>query len=152
MPRAFEPKARLGWQQEDGGFVFSPKAGPNRLAADALVEHLRSMRHLEEIDGAQVQAMVMLAESVDADPTNASLWGQYRAAELQLRGVTERGKESAFDALLQDLAAGDPAVSDTKVAKSADARGAGRKGVQGARAAVDGASAVDRRRRGGAAS
>lgn len=143
MPRAFVPKARLGWQMEDGEFVFEPHNGPNREAAAGLVAHLAELHHTEVVDGAQIRAFVMLAESVDGDPTNAALWGQYRAAELQLRGVTDRGKESAFDALLKDLAASGPVVPDAAVGKSANPRRAGRKGVSGARSAVDATPATD---------
>lgn len=149
MPRAFEPKARLGWQQEDGGFDYNRSDGPNRRAADALVSHLAELHHTEDIDGAQIRAFVMLAESVDSDPTNAALWGQYRAAELQLRGVTDRGKESAFDALLKGLAESGPVVSDAKVTEPPDPRAASRKGVVSARPTADVPSAPRGRRRGG---
>lgn len=152
MPRAFEPKARLGWQQKGGEFTFEPYAGPNRVAAEAMVAHLRTLHHLEAVDGAQVQAFVMLAESVDSDPTNGALWGQYRAAELQLRGVTDRGKESTFESLLKELGASGPVVPDAAKPKSANARRAGRSGVGGVGATADASPAADRRRGGGAAS
>ena len=61
---------------------------------------------------------VMLAEAVDADPTNAALWGQYRAAEVALRGLGISADDDALTKFLAGLA-GD---SDPAVTKSKDAR------------------------------
>jgi hypothetical protein len=140
MGRPFVPKAKLGWVDEFDEFTWSPQDGPNRRAADGLVEVLRSLHHVEDVDGAQVVAFCMLAESVDNDPTNAGLWGQYRAAEIQLRGLTDRGKESDFDSLLRELGSAD--LPDAKVVEPGDARGAGREGVDGVGATVDAAPAA----------
>lgn len=114
VPRPDQRVARLGWLFEGEFTVEAP--GPNRVAADEMTAHLWSLQRLEPIDAAQVAAFVMLAEAVDSDPTNASLWGQYRAAELQLRQVGTDGDGDDFERLMADLQA---PVSDSEVVESA---------------------------------
>jgi hypothetical protein len=45
-----------------------------------------------------------LAEAVDADPTNAALWGQYRAAETVIREAASGGDDD-FAKLIAGLSA-----------------------------------------------
>ncbi len=98
------PKAKLGWRMPDNGeFVFEPHAGPNRIAAEAVLAAVEE--HLSEADEAMATGFVMLAEAVDSDPTNAALWGQYRAAELAVRGVATRGDDDEFSRLMAELSA-----------------------------------------------
>lgn len=110
MPRKEEPKAKLGWVL-DGEFRFDPHRGPNRLAADALVVELAD--ELASADQVLAATAQMLGEAVDADPTNAALWGQYRAAVDQLRSVRATGDDDAFSKFLSDL-------SDAKVRDPAE--------------------------------
>ena len=108
MPRAETPRARLGWVL-DGEWSFDA-AGPNRTAADAVVA--ATSDQFAATDGALVTAFVMLADAVDADPTNAALWGQYRAAEQSIRGATSGDDD--FTRFLSGLSAD---VRNSEVAK-----------------------------------
>jgi hypothetical protein len=153
MPRAPKPIARLGWLNDDGEFVFEPHNGPNRVAAEQLVAHLDESEALATTHVAARVSLVMLAEAVDADPTNAALWGQYRAAEASMRALMEAGSGDAFQDLLAELAAdGAAPVRDASFAEPADAGRADRQGRAGARSAADAPPGADRRRGRGAAS
>ena len=105
MPRAEQPKARLGWVLA-GEFMFEPNDGPVRLAAEALAVHLRNLGRIESIDVAQVDGFLMLSEAVDADPTNAALWGQWRTAEAAMREIGASGEPDALSLLLASLSGG----------------------------------------------
>lgn len=148
MARPEQPRARLVWLL-DGEVQFNPHAGPNRVAADGLVGHVRSTGVLAEVDEAHVMAAVMLAEAVDADPTNAALWGQYRAALDVVKGAGASGDDDAFTRLMAEL--GGAPVRHSAEPEPGDEGYADRERRGGAQAAVDAASAVDRRRRRGAA-
>jgi hypothetical protein len=50
-----------------------------------MVQSLRDLGRLEPIDDARVVAFIELARAVDSKPTDASLWKQYRDAEVALR-------------------------------------------------------------------
>ena len=104
MPRKDGPKAKLGWLEPDTlEFDYSPVDGPNRQAAEATVATLAEQ--FTDGDVALVTGFVMLAEAVDADPTNAALWGQYRAAEAAVREVANRGDDDEFSRLMARLSA-----------------------------------------------
>lgn len=107
MPRPSTPQARLGWVL-DGEWSFDA-AGPNRAAADSVVRVASSAIAAEH--QALVTGFVMLAEAVDADPTNAALWGQYRAAEIAVREVIGGDGDDQFSKLLAELSAN---VRDTE--------------------------------------
>jgi len=101
MARKEGPRARLVWMLD--GVISFDVDGPNRLAADrVLVEHAEQFA---AGDDALTVGFVMLAEAVDADPTNAALWGQYRAAELAVREVANRGDDDEFSRLMAQLSA-----------------------------------------------
>lgn len=111
MARKDMPVAKLGWEL-DGEFTFESHAGPNRLAAEALRVVVEPS--LEPKDLPVAVMVEMLAEAVDADPTNAALWGQYRSAYEQLRGLSDHDDDE-FDKLLPDLSAAEvrhPAESE----------------------------------------
>lgn len=144
MARPEQPRARLVWVL-DGEVLFEPHAGPNRLAADALVAHVRSMGALAPVDEAHVMAAVMLAEAVDADPTNAALWGQYRAALDVVKGAGASGDDDAFTRLMAEL--GGATVRHTAEPEPGHEGYTDRERGGGARSAADAASATDRRRR-----
>ena len=61
--------------------------GPNRSAAEQVVKRLRERRIVVAGHEALTTLFLMLAEAVDAAPTDARLWGQYRDAELALRAL-----------------------------------------------------------------
>lgn len=113
MARKDGPKARLGWHDpETDSFDWRPVDGPNRSAAESVADTLREM--FTDGDAALVTGFVMLAEAVDADPTNAALWGQYRAAEAAVREVANRGDDDEFSRLMAGLSASirDPEVAE----------------------------------------
>lgn len=99
MPRPPTPTARLGWLL-DGEFTVDG-VGPNRKAADVVVV---SLGDRAECDAAMLTAFVMLAEAVDADPTNAALWGQYRAAEVAIREASGSDDDD-FTRIMAELSA-----------------------------------------------
>lgn len=110
MPRKDGPKARLGWLI-DGEWKVTNN-GPNRAAADAVAAV--AVEHFTGAKAAALTAFVMLAEAVDSDPTNAALWGQYRAAEQLIREVAAGGDDDEFTQLMARLSAEirDPAVDE----------------------------------------
>lgn len=99
MPRPPTPTARLGWLLDGEFDVDSP--GPNRKAADRVVV---SLGVRADGDSAMLTAFVMLAEAVDADPTNAALWGQYRAAEVAIREASDSDDDD-FSRIMAELSA-----------------------------------------------
>ena len=147
MPRKAEPVARLGWRLT-GEWLPIGAMGPNREAAESTVGRVRELGRLEVVDEAVVTAFVMLAEAVDADPTNAALWGQYRAAEVALRGLGVSGDDDAFARFIAGLAG----VGDSPVSEPADARRVRRKDGGGVAAAVHAVAGTRGRRGRGAAS
>jgi hypothetical protein len=84
--------------------------GRNRTAAEATIRALVSAGRLDEIDAVRVAAVRALADAVDSDPTNASLWREYRAAEEALR----EDNDSSTDEFTQLLAALSAEVGDTE--------------------------------------
>ena len=110
MPRKDGPRARLGWLIEGEWHVTG--AGPNRIAADAVAK--AAAEHFTGVAEALIVSFVMLAEAVDSDPTNAALWGQYRAAEAAVREVATGGDDDEFSRLMAKLSA---AVRDPEVAE-----------------------------------
>jgi hypothetical protein len=98
--------------------------GPNRSAADELVDALTELGRLEDVDAADVMAARMLASSVDADPTNAALWGQYRASLDSLKRLGT-GNDDELAKLLASLSA---PVPDATKSEPQDVRDADRAG------------------------
>lgn len=78
--------------------------GPNRKAAEKTIKALRDAGVLEHVDEIRVVAVQSLATACDAQPDNASLWREYRAAEAALRETTH-GDTDEFAVLLADLSA-----------------------------------------------
>lgn len=142
MSRAEQPVARLGWVL-DGEFAWEPRKGPARLAADSLVAALRELQRVEPVDESVAETAMLLGEAVDADPTNAALWGQFRAAQSDLRAVGA-GDSDGIEKLIAELSAG---VPNPAVVESSDARGPGGSGVNDVGPAVHGTPAVDSGRR-----
>ena len=73
----------------------------NLAAALVMLEAMRDLGRINPIDEARVVTLVSLAEAVDRDPGNASLWREYRAAEAALREFDDGADDYAdlLDAL-----------------------------------------------------
>lgn len=78
--------------------------GRNRNAVELTILALHNLGRLEDIDAAKVASAQTLADAVDVDPTNASLWREYRAAEQALRESHDTTADE-FAQLLADLSA-----------------------------------------------
>ena len=74
----------------------------NRQAADATLKILADNARLTEQDEALVHLVRSLASAVDADPQNASLWREYRAAVNDLLKLG-RDDTDAFSDLISRL-------------------------------------------------
>lgn len=102
----------------------SPSAPPkpvhlaNRSAAEETIDALNEAGRLDTVDSARIATLRALADAVDADGANASLWREYRAAEAALREVHDDGTDD-FAALVGKLSA---SVVDPKNAKPKDPR------------------------------
>ena len=96
----------------------APTYGRNRSAVEDMVDALRATGRLEAIDSARVTAAQALADAVDTEPTNASLWREYRAALETLRQANDGGTDE-FAALLESLSA---EVGDTPKPRKAKPR------------------------------
>ena len=57
----------------------------NIAAADRTIDGLRSGGKLETVDEAMIVGFRAIAAALDAEPSNASLWREYRAIEARLR-------------------------------------------------------------------
>jgi len=73
----------------------------NAEAAEKTLKALELLGRLEDVDAAKVQTVRALAHAVDADPMNASLWREYRAA-LRDMEVADGGIDE-FEQLLAQL-------------------------------------------------
>jgi len=100
LPRASSvPGPKKGKAVVEG----KPSVPPtNVAAAEITIAALRAAGRLETIDKARMTAFRSLARAVDADPSNASLWREYAAAERTLREVREED-DTDFAKLLADL-------------------------------------------------
>lgn len=87
--------------------------GRNRQAIEQTLTALRLAGRLEQVNSAQIAMCQSLADAVDLDPDNASLWREYRAAEASLRATDDNTKDE-FTALLADLSAQMGAETKTK--------------------------------------
>ena len=98
--------------------------GRNRSAVEETIEAMTVAGRLEGVDSARVAMVRALADAVDADPTNASLWREYRAAEISLREVGQDDGDG-FKELLESLssAVGDKADGGKKKSGKGDSGG-----------------------------
>jgi hypothetical protein len=81
-----------------------PPHGRNRTAIEQTIEALRLAGRLEQVNTALIAICQTLADAVDQDPQNASLWREYRAAESALR-ATDDQNDDEFSSLLASLSA-----------------------------------------------
>lgn len=82
----------------------TPVYGRNRTAVEEMLAAMRGAGLLESIDIARVAMLQALADAVDVEPTNASLWREYRAAESSIRENTAHDQDD-FQELLAALSA-----------------------------------------------
>jgi uncharacterized protein YjiS (DUF1127 family) len=64
------------------------------------MKELRRLGRVEKIDAAVVQALRSMAFALDADPSNAALWRQYREG---VRELTADDSGDSVDDALADL-------------------------------------------------
>lgn len=93
--------------------------GRNRTAVELTIRALSALGRLSDVDEARVAIVRALADAVDVEPLNASLWREFRAAESDLRELTNNDDDD-FTALLQSLSS---EVGDTKKAGARKPRG-----------------------------
>ena len=96
----------------------APVLGRNRTAAEATISALREIGRLETVDSARIAALQALADAVDADGANASLWREYRAAEASLREVHDDGTDE-IATLIEALS---PKVGDQEKSRAKNTR------------------------------
>lgn len=77
----------------------------NAAAIAKVIAALTELGRLEDVDAALVQSAQSLAEAVDAQPDNASLWREYRAAEAALRACGQGKGDDALARALAELSA-----------------------------------------------
>ena len=87
--KATKPAARPRKRPARAAAPPAPIYGRNRTAAEETIAALEAARRLDDTDSARVASLRSLADAVDADGTNASLWREYRAAEASLREVRD---------------------------------------------------------------
>lgn len=86
--------------------------GPNARAILLTLESLGQDGRVEGERAALVQAVISLAESLDADPGNANLWRVYRESVTDLariHGDADDGLAQALAEITRAGAVGDPA-------------------------------------------
>lgn len=77
--------------------------GRNRRAVAESIRAMREAGRLDPIDRARVVACEALADAVDTDPANASLWREFRAALADLLEVGRKDGIDDLDALIAGL-------------------------------------------------
>lgn len=85
-------------------------AATNSSELERTLGHLRQMGRLEEVDAARVQMLRSMAAQLDADPSSAAMWRQYREALRELVGGDSGGSlDVDVDRLFAEV--GDPPPS-----------------------------------------
>lgn len=153
MPRKrkqVERVARIIWFVDGEPALDRVGHGPNREAAELVVAKLLADKVIGAGDEALSTAFVMLAESVDATPTDARLWGQYRDASAVMRALAKEKAPADDDDWTSAL--GSTQVRNTPKPRARKPRASGGRGVakagQGPNAVP--AARVGRGARGGA--
>jgi hypothetical protein len=75
-----------------GGGVTRPT---NRGQLERTLAELQRTGRIEPVDAAVVQGLRSMAGALDADPSNAALWRQYREALRELTADDDGGSASA---------------------------------------------------------
>lgn len=116
----------------------------NSEAVAATIDALRAEGKLGEADEAFVALALGLAAAVDADPENAALWREYRAA---LATLTTVGTGAGDDDTQSFLVAVSSAVRHSAIAGEGELRAGGGGGRRAARPAPDAVATTGGRRR-----
>jgi hypothetical protein len=90
-----------------------PPQGRNRKAIEETIKALHDVGRLERVNTALIAICQSLADAVDLDPDNASLWREYRAAESALRATDDQTQDE-FTSLLASLSAEVGTTSKTR--------------------------------------
>lgn len=100
----------------------------NREAVDATVKALKRDNRLKDEDAAVVQMVESLADAVDFEPGNASLWREFRAGLETLRslGLEDQNDGDEISLIIAALR-GDAPVRDAKESGKVKSRPGGRK-------------------------
>lgn len=100
----------------------------NRKAVDSTIKAMRKDGRLKAEDAATVQMVESLADAVDIDPANASLWREFRASldSLMRLGLEEKNDGDEIALIIASLR-GTAEVSDSSDAKPAKSRARSRK-------------------------
>lgn len=93
--------------------------GRNRAAVEVTIKALFDSGKIGLVDEARVNICRTLADAVDSDPLNASLWREFRASEQSLRELDAKDDDE-FTALLKSLSS---EVGDEKKSGSRKPRG-----------------------------
>lgn len=72
----------------------------NHGQLEQTLRELRRHGRIEKVDAARVQALRSMSAALDADPSNAALWRQYREA---LRELTADDDNGSVDEALHSL-------------------------------------------------
>jgi hypothetical protein len=84
----------------------------NVVAVARTIGAIRDAGRATPADEAQIAAAELLAAAVDADPLNASLWREYRAALIQLSQIGATiGDDDDLDELLASFRGATPVVN-----------------------------------------
>lgn len=92
--------------------------GKNRLATEEMITALTDSGMLEKVDAPRVATVRALSDAIDKDPSNASLWREYRSSMERLRSVPD-GSADEFTKLVESLSA---EVGDSTNSRKKDAR------------------------------
>jgi len=82
-----------------GGGVRTTNGGQ----VEQTLKELRRLGRLEKVDAAAVQMVRSMARALDADPSNAALWRQYREAVREL--AADDGAGGSFEEAVAALSA-----------------------------------------------
>lgn len=82
--------------------MSDPKSS-NVAELEETLAQLSLMSRLEKIDAARVQAARSMAEALDRDPGNASLWRQYRELVKELTAGDDGSLDSELAGLFADM-------------------------------------------------
>jgi hypothetical protein len=75
----------------------------NRGQLEQTLKELRRLERIGKVDAAAVQALRSMAFALDADPSNAALWRQYREALREL--TADDGADGSFEEAVAALSA-----------------------------------------------
>jgi hypothetical protein len=84
--------------------------GEMYAAASRTLEAMGDLGRLEQVDEALVEAVRVLASTLDYDAGNASLWREFRGALADLRGLNVADADPELERLAAEMRA---AVGDT---------------------------------------